>query len=152
MEGTLTCKYSTDNGATWSTATTIAVTRAHAWLRPETRNSNPRVMGSDAICWNAVPRLVLSIQCDMGQFDPQREASANANFLFINKLRCAPLIHIHHNGIADIDGFTEWASTGNTSYLVPDDVPDIEYVTADGTRFRSVEFTLLLREGFDIGP
>ncbi|MAT38386.1 MAG: hypothetical protein CL946_02145 [Ectothiorhodospiraceae bacterium] len=152
MQGTITFKYSTDGGTTWSTSTAISVSRAHAWLRPETTGEQPVTMGTDRICWRGIARLALSIQCDMNQFDPLKDAAANAKFVFMNKLRCAPLIHLHHNGTADLDGFTEWASTGNTNYLVPDDAPDIEYIATDGTRLRSVEFTLTSRDGYDITP
>lgn len=153
MEGQITFKYSTDGGSTWSTATALDAKRAHAWLRPEGDGDQAETMGSDRICWKAVPRLVLSLEMAMPQFDPTKTASGDSNWVFINKLRCAPLIHIHHNGVAsDIDGFTEWAATANTNYLVPDDVPDAEYIATDGTRLRAMAFTLVLRDGYDIGP
>lgn len=146
MEGNVVLKYSKDGGATWSTATTVAVSRCHAWIRPETESEQNEVMGDYDICYRATPRLVLSFQLDMNQFDPVKNPStADSLWVFINKLRAAPLIHLYYAGTS-IDGFTEFAATPNTNYLVPADTPDPEYIATDGTRFRAMNFTLQLRK------
>lgn len=151
MEGTVQLQYSTDGGTTWSAQTAVQLTRCHAWIRPVPLDDFPQqTMGDYTLCHKAVARLVVSMQCDVRQFDPNT-AGGDALYLFINKLRAAPLIHLYYAGGA-IDGFDAFALSGNANYLVPDDTPDIEFIATDGTRLRDVRFSLVLQKEFPIAP
>jgi hypothetical protein len=151
MEGTVTLKYSSDGGTTWSAATNLVLTRCHAWIRPVPLDDFPQqTMGSYTLCHKAVARLVVTMQCDVRQFDPGA-AGGDALYLFVNKLRAAPLIHLYYAGTS-IDGFTDFAASNNTNYLVPEDTPDLEFIATDGTRLRDVRFALVMQNEYPIGP
>src|SRR5512145_52074 len=122
MEGTIFLKYSVDAGTTWSTQESIKVSRCHAWIRPVPLDDFPKqTMNEYALCYKAVARLVISIQCDLKQFDPGT-TNGDLLYLFINKLRAAPLIHLYMPG-PGIDGFTVFATSDNSNFLVPEHTP-----------------------------
>jgi hypothetical protein len=151
MEGTVQLKYSVDGGATWSAQTAVKLTRCHAWIRPVPLDDFPQqTMGDYTLCYKAVARLVVSMQCDVRQFDPS-DPNGNALYLFVNKLRAAPLIHLYYNG-SSIDGFDSFAASNNTNYLVPDDTPDVAFIATDGTRLRDVRFSLVMQKEYPIAP
>ncbi len=151
MEGPVILKYSIDAGATWSASHSILMSRCHTWIRPVPLDGYPKeLMGEFAILYKAVARLIVTFQCDVRQFEPGAP-DGDSLYIFINKLRAAPLIHCCTSGAA-IDGFSEFASSANTCFLVPEDTPDIMFPSADGTRFRDVRFTLCMQKEYSITP
>jgi hypothetical protein len=147
MEGYVVIKYTTDQGATWSTALTIHCARLHAYLRWE-KDDNLSVKGAGGhVCEQGRVRQVLTFDLTPSQFDPNL-TGGDTLWIAIQKLRCASQIHLYTTA-QTIDGMTDWNADNNTAYLTPDDIPDPEYDESNG-EIRKVAFTLKTMEEYAI--
>lgn len=162
MEGVIGLRYSTDNGSTWLPTNTFYELKAlhvHSYLRREEQQEEEAVDDNDQnLCvGQATARLVVIVAMEMGQFSPEitTATTAQANYVYVNKLRCASLINLRiaatsteefQNLFNDVTAGT--TTSYNTTYLVPEDIPDIDFGENYNRKF--VQFTLKAKKGYDI--
>lgn len=133
MEGTITLEYSKDGGTTWlgpydapysASSSTIYCSLVYAWLDQEPSQDKAPESASDAeLCWSGNARLHVLVKPRPLDHD-STDTEGKKLYKFLNALRCAPLIRLV---AADINGYTEFAASNNTYYLVPGDCPPPEF-------------------------
>lgn len=142
MEGIVTLKYKLASGSFTSTKDIQASVQAYVRFEPDSDSSSETTDNTVNIVGKA--RVMVRFKIDSAQLDP-RTTNGDTLFLFLNDLRCSTLIHLYYAGTS-INGYTYWNATNNTNYLVPVDVPDVEFATGHENNRRLINFTLMLRE------
>jgi hypothetical protein len=159
MEGYVGFRYSTDNGSTWlptSGFSDFLVNKGHTALRREEQQAEEELDNDESsVCVIAKARIIVILELDVAQFTPANTNAQN-NYVFINKLRCSPLINMRYLPTTADEFFTTFndlttAGTSgdwNTAYLVPEDVPDI--VPSGKGAIKEIKFTLKAKDAYTI--
>lgn len=151
MQGALTFKYSTDNAASWSSVITLNAAMCHAFPTPEIRSDESGEQITDhELYQNVVARLLVEMTFEVNQFSPSVAPTTwEALWIATNKLRCAPLVHMHYTGTS-IDGYTHFAASTNTNYLLVEDAPDPRFDAANPNDIRELKMTLKMAKEYAI--
>lgn len=111
----------------------------------ETKDSEFR-RASGRKCSTKTPRLYLDIRLSPTNFDPQMNANGSANWLYIQRWYCAPIMHVTFittSEFPDIDGITALNDVSNTIYWnVTDLTPTFEDYDNGERRLRWLEISL----------
>lgn len=156
MQGTVQLHFSADGGTTWLGASDFGASSDNIktmWCVPylerePLEGDEDRGLTDAELCSQADARMYVRLQLEAKQFDLTTTAGA-ARYRFINALRCAPLIRLYYSG-TDIYGYTDFASSSNTNYLIPHDVPAPEEITAGEEVGVGWNMTLKRKKEYDI--
>lgn len=147
MIGNIEIRYSTDNGSTWlptSGFNTFLVNRGHTFLRREEQQEEEELDNSEAsICVIPKARLIATVELDANQFNKNANTNHQTNYVYMNKLRCAALIHVRYTDTTPDEFWTDFNDVGtayNTQYMTVEDAPDI-IPDAKGN-IKEIKFTL----------
>ncbi len=140
-QGEFDFRYSKDDAVSWSATKRLfcnTVHIQHTGPLDEAKSSNDMQDGKLGLIFEV--RLRVLVELDTAQF-MVRNATAVADYNFIDKLRKAPLINLIDPNSTSPCGFTEFNSV-NSNYLVPLDAPAIEFATSGGELVPQINFVL----------
>lgn len=131
----LTFNYSLDGGSTFKTAITVKCLSVRCVAMPYdpgNPNNGSSLMGTNATeCQSDDARLRVTIVVAPYDIDPlTNAATANSNFIFLQKWAIAPTRRIYNADVATrvgIDGWTDFDSASNTAYLNREGDPQYEF-------------------------
>lgn len=157
MQGTVTLEYSTDSAATFLQATDFGAASdliKTMWVIPflmyePTQDGGEESMTDSEICAKGIARLYVRFRLEVKQFDLSTTNGVKL-YLFINALRCAPLIRLYAGSGISIYGYDEFSTAANTNYLVPHDVPEPQEISTGESTGMQWDFTLKCKKEYSI--